>query len=522
MRSLLYSGILGVALFCGSCIDKSDYELDGVTLDHTDVIKLVKGQLKISDILNNEDSLHLQSYDDGLLYVTYDQEIKSQDIRTLFDIPAAGVTKSFLMPGATIPPHSQDIRSDSIVTAIDLGMSPEQLTEMALKAGQVDFSVTISPPSAQLNYQVYLALPGFKSRTANKSLNRIISGTGIIDLSDYTATLINNRFDLKLVLVFNATTTTTVIPPATSININLNFNKFQFNYLQGFLGDQTVSLDPQSTNISVFDSDVFKGATISLAQPQVGFTVVNGNGVPVTVNFIKLEGRKPGANPLKVGLNPTNPVALQYPTTMGQTASTNISVTNVKELLDYRPTELYYQADARINQGLNSGNNFVLDTSQLRVKLHLEVPLYGSASGIVLQDTIDTTLDNVESSQISSASLKLAIINQFPLDGDIQFILTDDNYVPIGTLLLPSQIHIIRGATVDAQGDLAAAGQFIDDIELDKTKIEDLFKAKHIILSAALQTSRDVNGNATDVKFKADYTLKVDAGLSATLKLNVK
>jgi hypothetical protein len=382
--------------------------------------------------------------------------------------------------------------------------------------------VSLFPASTALNYEVLLVLPGFKSRTTNTSINRSIAGTGTIDLSDYTLTLNDNKFDLKLVLVFKATSQPTTIPPASSVNVSLNFKNFDFNYIQGFLGDQVTSLDPQSTELSVFDNDVFKGATVSLAQPTVIFTVVNGNGVPVNVDFITLEGRKPGADPLKILLSPANPVPLQFPTTMGQTASTTITVSNVKELLDYRPSELFYQADAQINKGLTSGNNFVLDTSQLKVKLHVEVPLYGSASGIVLQDTIDVSLDGVESSEVTAASLKLNLVNQFPLDGDIQFILADDKYNPLGTLLTPEQMHIIKGSTVDAQGEFSAAGVFDDDIKLDASKIQDLFKSKHIIIVAAMQTSRDASGAAKDVKFKSNYTLQIDAGVLATLKLNVQ
>ena len=522
MRSWLYSVPLGLTLLCVSCLDQSEYDIDSVTWNPSVALPLINGNLKVTDLLNDEDSSHFKTDPNGLLYIEYDQALESQDIRELFSIPSKSVLKSFVLPGAIVPPHDKDIRSDSIQSTIDFGMSPEKLTEIALNTGNVSYSTALLPQSSQLNYEVYFVLSGFKSRTTGKSLNTVIKGNGNIDLSDYTLSLNDNKFDLKLVLVFKKSATSTTIAPSTSINVQLNFGNFKFIYIKGFLGDQTVSLDPQTIDMSVFDANIFKQAQISLAQPKVTLTIVNGNGVPVSANFVKLEARKEGASPLKVVLNPSNPVSLNYPTVLGDTKSTIISVTNVKELLDYAPTQMYYQADARINAGLISGSNFVLDTSEMKVNFHVEIPLWGNATNIVLQDTLDVNLTNTEDSEVTNASLKLKLSNEFPLDGSIQFVLTDEHYTPITSLLTEDQMHLIKGSTVNATGELQSVGAYDNSIELDKDKIDNLFKAKHLILVATLQTSRNTQGAAQDVKFKADYSLSVEAGILATLKLNVK
>jgi hypothetical protein len=522
MRFWLYSVLLGFTLLCVSCLDKSDYDIDSVSLNPSVALPLVNGQLQITDILNDDDSTHVKTDADGLLYISYDQALASQDIRKLFSIPSKSVAKSFILPGAVVPPHTKDIRSDSIISTVDFGMSPEKLNEIALNSGNVSFSTSLLPQSSQLDYEVYLVLSGFKSRTTGNVLNTVIKGSGNIDLSDYTLTLNDNKFDLKLVLVFKKTSSSTTIAPATSVNVQLQFGNLKFIYIKGFLGDQVTSLDPQTIDMGIFDGSIFEEAQLSLAEPTVTLTVVNGNGVPVSANFVKLEARKPGANPLPILINPANPVALNYPTVPGETKSTTVTVTNVKDLLDYAPSQIYYQADARINAGLVSGNNFVFDTSQMKVNFHVEVPLWGSASGIVLQDTLDVDLESTENSQVTEASLKLKLTNEFPLDGDIQFVLTDEHYVPISSLLTQDQMHLIKGSTVDAKGELQSVGSYDNIIALDKGNIDNLFKAKHLILVAGLQTSRNTQGAAQDVKFKAGYSLSVEAGILATLKLNVK
>ncbi len=522
MRFWLYLGTACALCLCNSCIDQSDYELDQITLSPTLAVPLVSGNLTINDVLKDQDSVHLSKYDDGLLYLAYQQELTSTDIRDLFSIPAKSLTRSFVLPGLTVPAHTKDIRSDSITTTVDLGLSPEKLAEIALRGGKINFSTSINPTSSKLDYEVVVVLPGFKSRTTGKSFSTSIRGTGVIDLADYTMTLTNNKFDVKLVLVFRKSTTSTTISPSTAVNIHLNFNSMLFTYLKGFLGDQTASLNAETIGISVFDSNIFSQASLSLAQPKVFFTVVNQNGVPCVVNFKKLEAHKAGASPFAIQLNPANPVSLAYPTVMGETKSTTVSVANVKDLINFAPSEIYYQAEAQINKGLTSGSNFVLDSSKLKVKLNIEVPLWGSASGITLRDTLDLDLTNTETSQIESASLKLKLINQFPLDGDVQFILTDDKYNVLTTLLLPEQTHIVKGSTVDADGEMSAAGAYIGTITLDKSKVANIFNAKHVILLASLQTSRTAGGAAQDVKFMADYFLFVEAGILANLKLNIE
>lgn len=521
MRSWLYSSFLGFTLLCISCIDTSEYEFDGVALNPSLALPLVNGNLTIGDMLNDEDSVHFKKYEDGLLYVTYQDQFVSQDVRDLFNIPDINVNKSFVMPGLVVPPHSEDIRSDSLTSPVDFNMTPEKLNELLLESGNIEFTTTLNPAASNLDYEVIVAIPAFKS-SANQGLSKAVKGTGSIDLADYKLTLTDNKFDLKLILVFKKTTQSTVISPATSVNIRLSFGDFRFTYLKGFLGDQATSLDAQSLDLGAFDGGLFEDADVSLAQPKVSFTMSNGNGIPGHVSFTKLEARKPGAAPLPVILSTGNPVTLGYPTVMGETKETTVSVTNVKELLEYAPKEIFYQADARINPGLTSGNNFMLDSSRLRVRLNIEVPLWGSASGIVLKDTLDLDLENTETSEITSASLKLKLINQFPLDGDVQFFLTDENYNVIGTLLGSDQTHIIKGSTVDSDGELQAAGAYLETIDIDKAGIDNIFNAKHIIISATLQTSRNASGAATDVKFMADYFLSIEAGVLARLKLRVE
>jgi hypothetical protein len=502
-------------------VSQSDFEIDSIRLTPTYDSPLASGELKISDILADDDSSHFKTDEDGLLYIAYDDELLSHDIRNLFELHDLPVDRSFIMPGAVVPPHNKDIRVDSIQSKIDFGLSPEKLDEIALNSGRITYEVELAP-SFNLDYEVFLVLSGFKSRTTSKSLNTVIGDEGVIDISDYTISLDDNKFDLKLVLVYKKTNSSTTIPPASSVNVRLKFEDLEFDYIKGFLGDQVTTIDPRTIPISVFEKGVFHGAEISLAQPRVSITVLNENGVPCTVHFTKLEARKEGASPMAIALNPANPVEVAAPAIMGDTQITHIGVANVNDIMNYAPAEFFYQADVHINEGIASGDNFVVDSSKMKVRMNIEVPLWGSATGIVLQDTLNVDLENVENSEVVTATLKVNLVNEFPLGGDVQFILTDENYLPLSTLLKDDQTGIIKASKVDSNGELEAAGEFEGELEIDQTKIDNLFKSKHLIVMVNLQTSRNASGNAIDVKFMEDYGLVINTKVIAALKMTIE
>lgn len=521
MLRRLYSltGSLGLILLF-SCVDRSDYVLDEVSLNPSMALPLLKGSLSVSDLLENADPSVVKVYPDGLVYFAYSQELESEDIRDLFTIPDEFTNVSFILPGAVLPSIPQDIKTDSISRTIGFNMDPERIDEAKLRKGEIGYVTSIFPASSSLDYEIRISLPTFISGTS-VPLNAAVKGTGAISLDNYTMFLDDNNFPLKVVLVLKRRTTPVVIAPGTSINVQLSFRGFQFSYIKGFLGEQSASLDPDEVEMGDF-GDLFEGADISLAQPKISLSVTNENGVPCLVDFTTLEARKEGSAPLQVILSPANPVSLNYPTVMGSSAVTAISIANVNDLLEYAPTSLGYQALATINKGITAGDNFILDSSTLKVKMDVEVPLYGHASDITLRDTVDIDLSQVDGSEIAKASLKLKITNELPLDGLVQLVLLDGNYRPLGALLGDDQVYILRGSQVDASGELLKPGLYDAMIELSKEKIDRLFGSAHIIIMLDLRTSRNASGGAQDVKFKSQYSVEIEAGILADLKLRIQ
>ena len=71
-------------------------------------------------------------------------------------------------------------------------------------------------------------------------------------------------------------------------------------------------------------------------QPSVTLEVRNENGVPSEVSFTKLEARK-GGTTLPLQINPSSPVAVSFPSVLGNSSTTTVSVLNPAAIISFSP-----------------------------------------------------------------------------------------------------------------------------------------------------------------------------------------
>ena len=518
-RSIVFISVLTVT----SCLDSKDYTLDSFALTPTMALPLAFGQISILDLISDKDSSYLKVYPDGLLYFAYPPKtLVSQDIKELFKLPdnTPPPTDFILLP-VVLPPLTKDVRTDSSVQVIDLGLTPEQLSEIGFKAGSVNYSVSVSPANLNLGFEVNVVLTDIKDKTTLAPMNiTAASGAGSKHLQNYVVTMTKNKFNVKLVLVLKKRTTSVSIPINSKINITLSLKGMNFSYIKGFFGDKTTTLPPQIFEMSVFESSL-KKAKVSLVQPVVTLSIRDDYGVPCQIIFSKLEAQKTGAS-LPFQINPASPLSLNVPSVFGSSATTTVSVLNGSELLSFAPTNLAYTASARINKGATIGNNFLADTSKLRVTMSAEVPFYGKASGISLADTMDLDFGELTTSSVILATLKVKTVNEMPLDANIQLYLADKDYHILDSIFASNQTYLVRASSVTSAGDLAKAGTSNLELDLSADKLNKLFSSRHLIMRSKLNTTKDANGVLLNVKFKSTYKLKMNLGLKAKLNLSTK
>ncbi|MFZ6013357.1 MAG: hypothetical protein ACOYXT_23650 [Bacteroidota bacterium] len=505
---------------CSDIFDTDQYDIEGVKVNSTNVFPLAYGELGINDFLNDEDSSYLKVDADGLLYLSYEQELRSQAVGDLLDFPDKSFIKNVPLPPATISATSSDVVYATLNDQLDFAFNPEQLSELIMRGGAVNITTTVLPATpANFSYSVLVELPDFKLN--NVPFAKSLTNNASFTLSGYQAKFTNDVTPIKITVTKKAHGSPIIIPANTSVRVTLSFGGLEHRFVAGFFGDQTATLPDESLEITAFDNSL-EGVNVTLAAPKASFEVTNEYGVPVKVNFLVLEARKAGGGTLPITLNPASPIVANYPTQPGQSAKTTVQIANTKQLLDFEPDEFFYRMTARINSpDIAVPNNFAFDTAKLIVKLRADVPLYGTASGIVLDDTVDIDLDDLEESEVESASLKAKIINDLPLDATLQIYMVTENFAVLDSLLLPNQTSIVRGSTVNASGDLQSPGVFDEEIPISKSKIDKLFNTDRLIIKARMNTIKNANGTQPDVKFKSSYKMNVKLGLKATLKVSI-
>lgn len=506
---------------CGEVLDTKDYEFDEIEATPTLALPLAYGELGVDDILSKADSANIKVYPDGLVYLEYDETLRTQGVRDLIVIPdKSSITGSIVIPPAVIPPVSSDSVTSFQQERIENFDVSEDLREILMNSGQVVYNVTMTPPNPDFRYAIRITIPEFTSVADGSVFSQDVSGSGQVSLAGYLYNNTNpdpNRITIRYTLIAKQKATPTAV--GGTVNTMLSFQDLGYGYVKGFFGgDRIIDVPAERLEIEAFGSSLLDGADISFANPSISFTITNEVGVPTEIEFTALEARKPGSS-LNVQINPASPVTVNHPATMGNSATTVVNVTNVKALLDFAPTEFYYKLTTHINKGLTSGLNFVTDTSSMKVNMHIEVPLYGKASNIQLSDTVGIDLSDVDDSAIESASLKVKVFNEIPLDADVQFFLTDANFNVLDALLETDQTTLIESSTVNASGELQAPGEVDLLIPIRKEKLDKIFQAKNIIIRARVNTARNGNGTQPDVKFKSEYKMNVKLGIQAKLKL---
>lgn len=512
-----------VLFFLGACdnvLNTDDYKFEDLEVTPTMAVPLAYGDMSIRELLKSADSSYVKIYSDGLVYLEYDQTLRTQALRDLIVIPDKNdVTSTLAVPAGTLSPVVSDYTSTEEEKIEYLDITPEKLTEALFKQGRIVYDITITPPNPDFRYAVTVTIPEFKQVATNQIFSQDLTGSDVIDLTNYlysSPTPNQVTIDFKLIIKQNPNATT--IDAGTVVTTKLSFQNLDFAYAKGFFGDQSIDIPAERVDVNAFGNALLDGADISFAEPAISFNVINDVGAPTKVTFTTLEARKPG-NSLPMQITPSSPIDINYPDVLGNTAATLVTVDNAKALVDFAPTHFYYKAEAHINDGLTSGNNFIADTSALKLNMHAEIPLYGHASNIILTDTIEIDLSGTDPSNVESAALKVKALNEMPLEARIQFYFTDGSYNVLDSLLAPEKTLIIKSSLVDNSGELQSPGEVDDLIPISIEKIQNLFQSSFIIIKARVNTTPGPGNVFPDVKFKSNYKMKVNLGLQAKIKI---
>lgn len=304
---------------------------------------------------------------------------------------------------------------------------------------------------------------------------------------------------------------------------NFTFHQLVPQYALGYFGSQSITVGPDTAAFTVFNS--IKQGMLNLNSANVSLNISNEFGVDMSATISNLSSINTNIpNTVNLSATPLNsPIHLSSATNTGSGAITtlknivlNNSNSNVKDFIGNLPGKLSYKLKAQLNPNGNfsGSNDFGYYGTSFSAMLNMDVPLYFSASSLMLADTVMLNLSNISQLQnINHGNLILTATNSYPFSINLNAVLLDEYKHPIDYLF--SSPNLIEAPLLDATGKVIEPLKSRLYVPLTPQKITNLQKARYVSYTATFNTANQ----PTQVKFYSNYTL--DLLLTADLNYTI-
>ena len=382
-----------------------------------------------------------------------------------------------------------------------------------------DIQLKIDIPKTKLN-----GVSFSKTIALNYTNSIPVTANANYDLSGYLIDMSSGGGN-KLEVYYTILVTNSGAPTSTSekITINSTFSTLAFKSIFGYLGQQSLSFGKDTLSLDLFKSSIGTGSFM-LADPKIKVIINNSYGFPINASLSQFDAYNASSGTIPITGVP-NPLPIQSPTMsqIGQSLTDSFSLnnanSNIVTILNSRPSYIIYDVASQSNPAGNVGKNFVLDTSKFKLNMEFELPLYGSASNFVIQDTVNFKIDKID--QVESLLLRAFITNGFPIDLGVQVYFTDSLYNIKDSLVSPYQV-IMPSAIVDGStGKVTSSTSKTTDFAFSKTKMNNLTNVTKALFVARIATYNDGSVPPINVKFYSNYRLDIKLGVQAQLKVKL-
>ena len=408
---------------------------------------------------------------------------------------------------------------DKLVLDID----EMQLNYIETREGYINIDVyNTLPEEINFNYTMPEVSKNAIPLSFNGTVPAAVSGNAgvyhdVIDLAEYDINFTGISHDtvntLNYTLNASIDSSGNLIPLSLndSIYLKSSFVDLKPNYAEGWFGNDTIA-ESGSSEIEVLPE--LSNAQIDFDEVKLTVSVENGIGVKGAVLFknIKAVNSNTGDNAtLNIPIQ-YSPFIIDNATNSGTEAIPaynemllNASNSNTNEIVNIIPNSIEYDIDFYINHNqtppsVGTGTDFLYYGDEVKANIEIEIPLSFIASNLVLNDTVDLEIGNVN--EIESGKFYLFAYNGFPLDADIQVYILDENLHIIDSLFTSETLvnaGIINSATnrVDSQTKSKLA------IPMSKEKFDLFIRTKKLRIKSTFKTQPQTE----HVKIYSDYEI---------------
>ncbi|GJM35136.1 MAG: hypothetical protein DHS20C18_41370 [Saprospiraceae bacterium] len=498
----------GLILLLAACSQFDDFDnIKGVDYDGEYALPLVNTTTSIGDLLENfEENSSLVIDPDGLIRFQYSGDVLTETSDKVF----AAINET-LIQGGIIP-----LATDTTPLPFDLpgGL---QIDRLDLKTGKFTYAFQSTNPE---QIHVVLTVPGatkngnplrfeFNIAAYSGSGNASLATNAIFpaSLEGYSLVPEDNG---NINIVYHAT-----LPngdPVTPDVGGILIEDLSFYYAEGYLGQDVYEGTRDTIEIDFFED--WSRGDIYFADPRITVNFENSFGVPTRskVDVFDIFTVREEVLPLESEFI-ENGIDFPYPelNEVGQVKYKSFTFdknnSNIDVVLGAGPLAIDYEVDASINPDMDTTiRGFITDSSYYKVRVDVDLPLYGWAFDFLARDTFEINLDSYEN--VEEAEFKIVTENDMPLGVDIQGYFVDENGVVLDSLLDDRQ-QLILPASVDGDGVANETARAETFVSFPAERFDKIIPAKSLILVAYFSSKNAPN---TYVKILANQDVNIRIG----------
>jgi uncharacterized membrane protein len=535
-KYVFFAGLF-ISFFLNSCVKEGDFQFDKLAsnqFDPTIAAPFVSSRLTLKKLIDDNTGIVQVNTDNSLKLIYTTNKLVSVMAKNLFKIPDQNLstdTTSMIFPpiptGDSIyysltkpypfitPNPGQGQRMDSVfIKTAELKLD---ITSDINHSGRIILTTpNITYPNGQV-FSVTIPL-NYTGSTIHVIKNVDISGCRInFNNSPGHSNELTFKYEHYLYGDGNPNNLTYFLSLKSDI-INISYQK-----LFGYIGQQSFPLK-DTLNLDIFNNQL--SGQFEFNSVTVGLKALNSYGLPIRATIDKFQAQN-GTNFVDINDFPSstsNAFDISYPDInhIGQSVETNISnvlSTKLAQAINISPKKIIYNVNGLANPANNpNSSNFVLDTSNFSVDMHIELPLEGKVGGFVLQDTLAFDLKDIK--DIEEATFRINTWNAFPLSANIQVYFTDILYNKLDSLVTNGQDIITSGIINPLTNMVSSATYKLSEFSMVKSRLRKIETAKKILIRARLTTPGYSNGQI--IKISNNDYLDVKLGIKVKANINSK
>jgi hypothetical protein len=495
-------------------------------------LPLINDTLFVDDFVNDST---IQEDPGGYYVLGMDRTLFEFGINDFVGIPDTTIQEQFTLavPSITIAPGFSFVNSTE---EHELLLNDIQLKKILLKKGNIEMTVK-NPIETKAIFTVQLpgvekdGVPFSYTFTAPAATNTSLGITSqLISLEGYEIDLSGIAGIGYNTLQSNITVTSDPLGPSVTMTssdvtiVDATFKDVQLDYAQGYFKYSF------SDSIQRYfkELDIYNSGILDLPSTSVSFEVENGmkvgaEGLLTFLNGTNSAGDLIGLFNSQVGSSfNIDPATGSWGTLTPSLKMLNFNTTNsnIADFIENLPSSfnLGYSIDLNPWGNISSGWDEVFPNSRLKLGLKVDMPLMVGMNDLALRDTFALSLEqDFSSTHVESGRFILDLDNAFPIGGEVQLMLLDEN---------DQTLEVVSGST------LANAGQFgqydaLTDLfhanstvyfELNESAVSKLNQLEKVIVHVKMNTTDPISGTSQQmmipigaylgIKLRAEFKTK--------------